>query len=510
MLRVQHVIASVGLSASVCSADILLVPQDFTTIQSAIDAAAPGDEIVVAPGVYQESIDFLGKGITVRSTDGPNATTITGGGAPAFVVSLINAEGPDAVLDGFTITGGQGPVSGPMSLGGGIRTALSSATLRNLIVTGNSNIFGGGLSAVGGALVVEQVTFVGNSAHTGGGAYFEGGAPTIERVTFADNHVTNNGGGLAGIGTELIIGRSSFTGNTANSFGGGAFLNTAAVAATDLDFAENGAATTGSFGSTTFHTFGGGGIYTTNTSGRIDRARFVGNRAFAGGGAYIAGSGVVELVNSVVANSVTALGGVYANASRPVLAQCTIVDNQTFGLYTTFNAAPDVRNSIFSGQTNIASTEIAGNGLTSVSATLINGDAFSVNLGSGVLLDVDPMLDADFGLRPGSPAIDAGNNTLVPSGITLDLLGAPRFADDPNTADTGVGPAPVVDLGAVEFSTQAACPGDYDGDGRHTTADFFAFLTLYQFGHSATDIDGNGMVNTNDFFAFLAIYHAGC
>ena len=58
---------------------------------------------------------------------------------------------------------------------------------------------------------------------------------------------------------------------------------------------------------------------------------------------------------------------------------------------------------------------------------------------------------ADYRLRSDSPAIDAGDNTAVPVGRTRDLLGRPRFRDDPRTPDTGVGLAPVVDMGAVEF-----------------------------------------------------------
>ena len=39
---------------------------DFNTIQAAIDAAESGDYIAVMEGVYVESIDFLGKDITVE------------------------------------------------------------------------------------------------------------------------------------------------------------------------------------------------------------------------------------------------------------------------------------------------------------------------------------------------------------------------------------------------------------------------------------------------------------
>jgi len=72
---------------------------------------------------------------------------------------------------------------------------------------------------------------------------------------------------------------------------------------------------------------------------------------------------------------------------------------------------------------------------------------------------------ADLRLAAGSPAIDAGNNTLVPAGVTTDLDGQPRLADDPASADTGLGTPPLVDLGAYEAAGTAGSltlqsPGD--------------------------------------------------
>ena len=52
--------------------------------------AVNGDEIVVAPGTYNELIDFLGKAITLRASDGPDLTVIDAG--PAHV------KVPDTVL----------------------------------------------------------------------------------------------------------------------------------------------------------------------------------------------------------------------------------------------------------------------------------------------------------------------------------------------------------------------------------------------------------------------------
>ena len=65
----------------------------------------------------------------------------------------------------------------------------------------------------------------------------------------------------------------------------------------------------------------------------------------------------------------------------------------------------------------------------------------------------DPLFTGNHRLSPGSPCIDAGDNTAVSVGLTTDLFGRPRFLDDPATPDTGVpdGIHPIVDMGAREF-----------------------------------------------------------
>ncbi len=71
------------------------------------------DEIVVAPGTYYfQNINFLGKAITLRSSDGADVTIIDGTGN-FHVVQCVSGEGPDTVLDGFVITGGNANGSFP-------------------------------------------------------------------------------------------------------------------------------------------------------------------------------------------------------------------------------------------------------------------------------------------------------------------------------------------------------------------------------------------------------------
>ncbi len=118
----RSVAAACVLLGTTAVADIINVPGDFETIQEAIDAAMNGDEIVVASGTYFETIDFLGKAITLRSSDGPEVTIIDAQGLETVVICQ-SGEGPDTVLDGFTITGGNG------SLGGGMFNDSSSPTV---------------------------------------------------------------------------------------------------------------------------------------------------------------------------------------------------------------------------------------------------------------------------------------------------------------------------------------------------------------------------------------------
>lgn len=60
--------------------------------------------------------------------------------------------------------------------------------------------------------------------------------------------------------------------------------------------------------------------------------------------------------------------------------------------------------------------------------------------------------------------IDSGSNPAVPMGETLDAHGQPRFRNDHATVDTGVGTAPIVDRGALEFQPPP-CVGDVNDDG---------------------------------------------
>lgn len=88
---------------------VIVVPTDQPTIQAGIDAAIDGDTVLVAVGVYNEQFSFKGKSIVVSSEAGPNFTKVLGSSinhSDYPTVSMTQGEGPNAVLQGFTLEGG--------------------------------------------------------------------------------------------------------------------------------------------------------------------------------------------------------------------------------------------------------------------------------------------------------------------------------------------------------------------------------------------------------------------
>ncbi|MBT4666012.1 MAG: hypothetical protein HOB63_05815, partial [Opitutae bacterium] len=88
----------------------LLVPKDYSSIQSAIDKAEPNDRVLVEAGTYRERI-VLKAGITVRSSGDDAKGALGLKRAEITILNHPEGKGPgvtmgaDATLDGFTVTG---------------------------------------------------------------------------------------------------------------------------------------------------------------------------------------------------------------------------------------------------------------------------------------------------------------------------------------------------------------------------------------------------------------------
>ena len=438
----------------------------YCSIQTAIDNAVDTDEIVVAPGTYFEAINFLGKAIWLHSSDGAEVTTIDGTGF-FHAVQCVTGEGPDTVLDGFTITGGNANGKSGDSVGGGMTNNGSSPTVINCTFSGNSSFAGGG------------------------GMWIVGGSPTVTSCTFSGNSSVAGGGGMSNRdGSSPMVTDCTFSGNSAESPGGGMFNNDSSPTVTNCTFSGNIAG------------FAGGGMYNQSSSPTVTNCTFNGNTAEDdGGGMYnVFGSSPTVTGCTFSGNSAGGFGnggGMYnTGASSPTVTNCTFTGNFAGGeggMHNTGGSSPMVTNCIL---WNNGPEEIFG------PATVAYSDVHGGWPGIGNI-DADPLFvdpeNGDYRLQAGSPCIDAADNTAVPKGTTTDLDGNPRFVDDPDTPDTGNGDPPIVDMGAYEFQ----CPWDCgDNDGNVGIVDFLALLAQWG-GPGSCDFDGRG-VGINDFLELLA------
>ena len=230
----RPIILIIGLSFTAAArAGTISVPGEFATIQECIDGAVSGvDECVVAPGTYNETINFHGKAITLRSSDGPAVTIIDGTGLNDSVVKCLSGEQPDTVLQGFTITGGTGtavPPSGVLG-GGGMINYQSSPTVINCVFKDNAvtsadrEVYGGGMYNFESSPTLEKCTFANNHAigrhGHGGGLYNEYSSPTIDNCAFTGNQA-NHGAGMYNLfDSDPTVANCTFTGNSATINGG--------------------------------------------------------------------------------------------------------------------------------------------------------------------------------------------------------------------------------------------------------------------------------------------------
>jgi predicted outer membrane repeat protein len=171
---------------------------------------------------------FAGTEMTIDQRDPLANVTILSGNIGASGSSnnsyhvVTGATG--AILDGFTITGGNANGASPNNRGGGMYNPTgSSPSLGNLIFLENSANYGGGLYNYSASPRLINITFVRNSATVyGGGMYNYDSSPALTNVTFSDNTATESGGGMLNReNSNPTLTNVTFSGNTAAGDGGG-------------------------------------------------------------------------------------------------------------------------------------------------------------------------------------------------------------------------------------------------------------------------------------------------
>ena len=218
--------------------DALVVPETYSKIQDAIDAATSGDTIVVLPGTYLENIQIKGKTIVLKSSDPTNPdvveSTILDGieyGRPTVNVG----GGSFATIDGFTILFSLGNVGFPCSAcAGAIYVREASPFIRNNRIINSQN---SGIALYESAAHVEGNLIANNSSTSPGGGITVDGhayAPTIIGNTFEGNSAPSGGAifitataatnPTPGCAVPTAVKNNEFFNNTSTQFGGAAIF----------------------------------------------------------------------------------------------------------------------------------------------------------------------------------------------------------------------------------------------------------------------------------------------
>lgn len=280
--RWQALLISVLLPASVCPAQVTyhvngacgdnawtgLSPTcaapdgPKATIQAAIDAAADGDTVLVAPGTYVGDY-LLTRVLTLQSTDGPEATTLTPGAwRPILICNVAMNERP--TISGFRFADGGGWGYTP---------------------------YGGAIWVESGSPVVTDCEFYGNRATVAGGAVYapDGSFLTLLRclfvgnITFNTSYFSNSGAVRA---DQLLVDACRFENNRAMSFAEGTWAGalSGAGVVTNSTFIGNAA--------------GVGGAAALGPASSIVNCTIVSNEG--PDGSIIFGFGDVSVFNSIV------------------------------------------------------------------------------------------------------------------------------------------------------------------------------------------------------------------
>ncbi len=347
----------INLGASTgCYARINDSATTYPTVQTAVDAAQPGDLVKVAGictavNTYGNlaQVVYLDKSLTIQ---GGYTTTNWTTPDPAAHPTRLDAQGQGR---GIVITGTITPTIEGLRITGGDATGLGA-----LLWGGDA---GGGVYVVGATPILSNNVIYSNTASTSGGGLDNGGGVCTlnSDAQFYANTVYSNTAGRFGGGMFLVYGapiltNNIITGNIAAEYGGGLFLDWSNGTLTGNTIARNKASQRG-----------GGGLFLRQGLATLIENIITDNIAPAGGGVYLEmGSGASEARlrgNTIAANAASNGGGIYMIGGSALLEGDIIFSNSAYlggGLYL-WNSSPIVTNAVvYDNQATGASGKGAG------------------------------------------------------------------------------------------------------------------------------------------------------
>ena len=427
----------------------------YTNLQTALGVAVSGDTIDVAQGTYTPTQTNdptatyqLIDGVTIEGgfagQANPNAaqnptaySTVLSGNIPGGTsYHVVTGSGTDssAILDGFTITGGDASGTGTDLDGGGMFNDNGSPTISDCTFNADSS-------------QGSPIILISNLATIGGGAIYDfDSSPNITNCTFSNNFAIY-GSGIYNSGSSPTITNCTFTGN-GNQFdgfvqGSGVFNFNSSPSLNNCTFSANQAGNGAAIG------IGG------DSSPVMTNCEILDNSSqLVGGAVFDNGTGDAEFVDCEFEGNSSKHdqgGAIAIFESDLTLINCTFTQNS--GIVSgTFPGGAAILNQGTATITNCVlwgdiggsevSNSVSGNGTPTGTSVITFSDVQGGYTGASNI-DGDPRFVSaasdNYSLQADSACINAGSNAAVPTGLTTDLAGNPRIFGG------------TVDMGAYEF-----------------------------------------------------------
>ena len=421
---------------------------------------------------------------------------IVAGGGLARTCTVVQVKSPALAVNWYVATNGNNAAAGTnwATAKQTIQAAVDAAEAGDVVwvsngtyATGGRAVYGGMTNrvAIGKPVTVQSVygpdetillggvatrcAYVGTNAVLSGFTLTNGATRNVE---FAD-HARERSGGGAWCESSGVLSNCVLSGNSAGSYGGGAYGGVLRNCALKGNLASWGG---GAHGAALWSCeVSGNSVTIGGSGGGVDSCTanlcvLSGNTADVSGG----GGAFESTLNNCIVSDNRALigGGTYAGSAN----NCVIIGN-----WAGSGFPDDGTGGGGSAGGTLINCIVYGNGATSGSNYLSSAFQHSCTAphpgGTGNIASDPRFVDAaarNYRLIAGSPCINAGDNAAAAGAVDLD--GSPRIVFG------------TVDMGAYEFLYQHVAPGGSDG------ASGFSWATAKQTIQAAVDATTNGCI----------------